>query len=84
VKGSKRRSPRAEELSLRAEGCKAFRSRLAPGVREGLVEETGDEELGRLWMSVSPMHVSFCEGWAIRKHAEGVVEDTERFMERIK
>lgn len=49
-----------------------------------LVEETHDEELGRLWRSVSSMHVNFYEGWATEKHVKGVIEDTESFIEKVK
>lgn len=49
-----------------------------------LLEETGDEELGRLWRSVSSMHVNFYEGWATRKHVEGAIKDAESFMEKVK
>jgi HEPN domain-containing protein len=49
-----------------------------------LVEETRDEELGRLWRSVSSMHVNFYEGWATRKHVEGAIKDAENFMKKVK
>jgi len=49
-----------------------------------LVEETHDEELGRLWRSVSSMHVNFYEGWATKKHVEGAIKDAENFMEKVK
>ncbi|MEM2239384.1 MAG: PaREP1 family protein [Candidatus Bathyarchaeia archaeon] len=49
-----------------------------------LVEETHDEELGRLWRSVSSMHVNFYEGWATEKHVKGAIEDTESFIEKVK
>ena len=49
-----------------------------------LVEETGDGELGRLWRSVSSMHVNFYEGWATREHVEGAIEDAENFLAKLK
>jgi HEPN domain-containing protein len=49
-----------------------------------LAEETGDLELGRLWRSVTSMHVNSYEGWATRKHVEEAVRDAEEFVERLK
>ncbi|MEM2849310.1 MAG: PaREP1 family protein [Candidatus Bathyarchaeia archaeon] len=49
-----------------------------------LVEGTHDEELGRLWRSVSSMHVNFYEGWATEKHVKGAIEDAENFIEKVK
>ncbi len=49
-----------------------------------LVEETHDEELGRLWRSVSSMHVNFYGGWDTEKHVKGAIEDAESFIEKVK
>jgi len=49
-----------------------------------LVEETRDEELGKLWRSVSSMHVNFYEGWATKRHVEEAIKDAENFMEKVK
>jgi HEPN domain-containing protein len=49
-----------------------------------LAKETGDRELGRLWRSVTSMHVNFYEGWATRTHVEEVVRDAEELVERLK
>jgi len=49
-----------------------------------LVEETRDEELGRLWRSVSSMHVNFYEGWATKRHVEEAIRDAENFMGKVK
>lgn len=49
-----------------------------------LVEEIYDGGLGRLWRSVSSMHVNFYEGWATEKHVKGAIEDAEIFIEKVK
>jgi len=49
-----------------------------------LAEETSDEELGRLWRSISSMHVNFYEGWATKKHVEEAIKDVEKFMGKLK
>lgn len=49
-----------------------------------LVNETGDRDLGRLWRSVSSMHVNFYEGWATREHVEDALRDVENLMGKLK
>jgi len=48
-----------------------------------LEEEFQDKELSRLWRSASPLHVNFYEGWADKRHVEGV-EGVEKLLEKLK
>lgn len=49
-----------------------------------LVEETGDEELGRLWRSAISMHVNFYEGWATKEQVESALRDAEALVGKLK
>ena len=49
-----------------------------------LAVERGDEELTRLWRSISSMHVNFYEGWATKEHVEGALKDARSFVGKLK
>jgi len=49
-----------------------------------LREETGDEELGRLWHVANSLHVNFYEAWAPLELVEDAVSDVKRLVEKLK
>jgi len=49
-----------------------------------LREETGDEDLSRLWHVANSLHVNFYEAWATRELVEDAVNDIERLVEKLR
>jgi len=49
-----------------------------------LREETGGEDLSRLWHVVNSLHINFYEAWTMLEPVKDAVGDVKRFAKKLK